>query len=228
MRANAVADSNAVLSPAASNMATQNGPQDSAKSTYLPTMENQAIQTNTDADSNAVLSLTANNVASTERNAIPLTVLNELAPQEESANLTVSKKQDILSNEEDTHSILDNNEQYEDDIVIGRSVGAKHHNIAVRLPDGDVAMLTEGTRIMNAQTIAGVGRNRKVDMIDSLMLEFPESNEEKWQKKKGFGYIDYYGESYKAEIHWYEEPSVGQTDWKVKPDADGNWFYEGE
>lgn len=60
------------------------------------------------------------------------------------------------------------------------------------------------------------------------MLEFPESNEEKWQKKKGFGYIDYYGESYKVEIHWYEEPSVGQTDWKVKPDADGNWFYEGE
>lgn len=76
MRANAVADSNAVLSPAASNTATHNGPQDSAKSTYLPTVENQAVQTNTDADPNA----------------IPLPIVNELAPQEESTNLTVSKK----------------------------------------------------------------------------------------------------------------------------------------
>ena len=47
-----------------------------------------------------------------------------------------------------------------------------------------------------------------------------------WQKKKGFGYIDYHGESYLADIHWYEEPSVGRVDYKLKPDADGNWFYE--
>ena len=47
-------------------------------------------------------------------------------------------------------------------------------------------------------------------------------------EEKGFGYVNYFGESYKAEIHWYEESSVGQTDWKEKPDADGNWFYESE
>ena len=44
--------------------------------------------------------------------------------------------------------------------------------------------------------------------------------------EKGFGYVDYQGESFKAELHWYEEPSVGRVEWKVKPDGDGNWFYE--
>ena len=50
--------------------------------------------------------------------------------------------------------------------------------------------------------------------------------QELWQKKKGYGYVDYQDESYKADLHWYEEPHVGRTPMKVKPDAAGNWFYE--
>jgi len=34
------------------------------------------------------------------------------------------------------------------------------------------------------------------------------------------------GESYRADLHWYEEPSVGRVKWKVKADKDGNWFYD--
>lgn len=30
----------------------------------------------------------------------------------------------------------------------------------------------------------------------------------------------------KSALHWYQEPSVGRVEWKVKPDADGNWFIE--
>ena len=78
------------------------------------------------------------------------------------------------------------------------------------------------------QTIAGLGRNRQIDMIDTLLIRYPGTDEMKWQKKKGFGYVNYEGESYKVELHWYEEPSVGKVEFKIKPDADGNWFYEDE
>ena len=65
----------------------------------------------------------------------------------------------------------------------------------------------------------------KIDVVDTLIDRYC-GDESEWQKKKGFGYVDYEGESYRAELHWYEEPSVGRHEWKVKPDADGNWFYD--
>lgn len=111
-------------------------------------------------------------------------------------------------------------------INIGRSLGAKAKNYDIKLPDKEVVHLTEGTSVTKINTIAGKGRNRKIDMIDALIEKYPGTNENEWAKKKGVGYIDYDGESYKAELHWYEEPSVGRVEWKVKPDADGNWFIE--
>ena len=45
-------------------------------------------------------------------------------------------------------------------------------------------------------------------------------------KKKGVGYVDYSGESYKTELHWYEEPSVGKVKWKIKPQYNGEWFID--
>ena len=86
--------------------------------------------------------------------------------------------------------------------------------------------LTEGTRVTNVQVIAGKGRNRQIDELSILIMRYPDTAAEKWQKVKGIGYVDYQGESYKANLHWYEEPSVGRVEWKVKPDADGNWFIE--
>lgn len=59
-----------------------------------------------------------------------------------------------------------------------------------------------------------------------MLIKYPQTKETEWKKEKGFGYVDYQGESFKAELHWYEEPSVGRVEWKVKPDGDGNWFYE--
>jgi hypothetical protein len=89
--------------------------------------------------------------------------------------------------------------------------------------------LTEGTRVTNIQVIAGKGRNREIDIVPLLLDAYPGTIEHEWQKVKGVGYVDYHGESYKVNLHWYEEPSVGRVDWKIKPDADGNWFiYEDE
>jgi len=49
---------------------------------------------------------------------------------------------------------------------------------------------------------------------------------DEWQKVKGIGYVDYYGESLKAELHWYQEPTVGKLLWKIKPDKGGNLFID--
>ena len=117
---------------------------------------------------------------------------------------------------------------YEKDIEIPFGVGAKQKDTKVKLPTGERVILTPGSRITHVQTIAGLGRNRQIDMVDVLVEKYPETDPQKWQKKKGIGYVDYDGESYKAELHWYEEPSVGRVEFKIKPDADGNWFYEDE
>ena len=112
------------------------------------------------------------------------------------------------------------------DIQIGRSVGAKSKNYDIELPNKEIIHLTEGTRVTNVQVIAGKGRNREIDIVALLTGKYPGTKEAEWQKVKGIGYVDYHGESYKADLHWYQEPSVGRVEWKVKPDADGNWFID--
>lgn len=124
--------------------------------------------------------------------------------------------------------LLDTKRRYEPDIYIPKGVGAKQKNVLVKLPDGQRVTLTPGSRITKVQTIAGLGRNRQIDIVDILTDRYPGTDALKWQKKKGIGFVDYDGESYKAELHWYEEPTVGQVEFKIKPDADGNWFYEDE
>lgn len=74
--------------------------------------------------------------------------------------------------------------------------------------------------------IAGKGRNRKIDMVNVLLDRYPGTQESEWVKAKRVGYIDYAGECYKAELHWYYEPSVGRVEWKVKPNGNENWFIE--
>ena len=111
-------------------------------------------------------------------------------------------------------------------IKINKSLGAKAKNYDIKLPNKEIVHLTEGTSITHVSVIAGKGRNRKIDMVDVLLDKYPGTQETEWVKAKGVGYIDYDGESYKTELHWYEEPSVGRVEWKVKPDGDGNWFIE--
>ena len=116
--------------------------------------------------------------------------------------------------------------KYEESFMVPRGAGANFRDAIVTLPNGEATRLTPGKPVTNIETIAGMGRKRKIDEIDTIMTLFPESNEVLWKKRKGIGYVDYDGESYKADIHWYEEPSVGKVKFKVKPDAAGNWFYE--
>ena len=116
------------------------------------------------------------------------------------------------------------NENHEG-ILIGRSLGAKAKNYDIELPNKEIVHLTERSHVSHVEVIAGKGRNRE---IDTLVHLFPGSSEGQWQKKKGVGFIDYEGESYRVNLHWYEEPTVGRVKWKVKADKDGNWFYDDE
>jgi hypothetical protein len=49
---------------------------------------------------------------------------------------------------------------------------------------------------------------------------------DEWQKVKGFGYVDVNGEAYKAELHWYQEKTVGKVAWKLKEQKGGNWYID--
>ena len=111
------------------------------------------------------------------------------------------------------------------DIIIGWSLGAQALNYDIETPDGDIMHLTEGTRITNVQVIAGKGCDRKIDIIDILVAKYGGSSDE-WQKVKGYGYVDLDGESYKAELHWYQEASIGKVDWKLKPQKGGEYFID--
>ena len=113
--------------------------------------------------------------------------------------------------------------EYLPDIEIYKSVGAKANNYDILTPNGEILNLTEGTFIRKVEVIAGRRKNRKIDMVDDLIYKYG-GDESKWIKCKGFGYIDVYGESLLAELHWYEEPSVGRVDFKIKPQPGGELF----
>lgn len=104
--------------------------------------------------------------------------------------------------------------------LIFKSLGAKGKNYEVLLPDGEVVHLTENTKLIPSQVIAGKRSARAIDEVLSLIQVYGGSEKE-WAKIKGTGYVDFNGESHKAEIHWYQEPSVGKVELKVKPQPSG-------
>ena len=112
---------------------------------------------------------------------------------------------------------------YLPDIIIGHSLGAQAFNYDIETPDGEILHLTEGTRITKIQVIAGKERDREIDAVDILIGKYGGDINE-WQKVKGLGHVDFYGESYQAEIHWYQEPSVGKVEFKLKPQRGGDFF----
>ncbi|WP_408070425.1 hypothetical protein [Butyrivibrio sp. JL13D10] len=127
-----------------------------------------------------------------------------------------------------TNDVGTSNIEYEKDILVPGSAGAKHKDTIVDLPDGTKSRLTPHTHIENVQIIAGKGRERQIEKVDVLAYKYPETADSpyEWQKLKGMGYVDYNEDSYRADLHWYRHPKTGNVDYKVKPDQGGNWFYE--
>jgi hypothetical protein len=65
--------------------------------------------------------------------------------------------------------------------------------------------------IRNIETIAA---GRGVRIRSYLTKKYGGRN---WRKLKGHALIrDAYGNTYEAEIHWFEAHGVGRADWKIK------------
>lgn len=113
---------------------------------------------------------------------------------------------------------------------IGRSVGAKAKNYKVHDPQtGNFIQLAEGTIITQPKNhvMAGKGRDRRIDCIDWLLDKYG-GDALQWTKEKGFGFVeDEYGEIHRVEIHWYQEPSVGRVEMKLKY-RDGRAYLDDE
>lgn len=104
------------------------------------------------------------------------------------------------------------------DIEIGKSVGAKSKNYDILDPaTGEYFHFAEGSKIQNAQVFAGKGCKKPLEKVVSEGLAQQIGGKpEKWQHAKGHGVIDFYGEERKAEVHWFQEESVGKHKFKIK------------
>ena len=153
-----------------------------------------------------------------------------------SAPETVGMEEELPMPEEDYYEAFERGFNYDEDdndlIVaeeIGRSVGAKARNYDIyNSATGTYMHLTEGTRITQPKNhiIAGKGRNNQIDIID-LLLDRYQGDPLEWTKEKGFGYVDdEFGDSRFVEIHWYQEPSVGKVEFKIKIQPDGSWYLD--
>ena len=104
------------------------------------------------------------------------------------------------------------------DIQIRKGVGAKAKNYDIIDPStGDFFHFVEGTKIQNAEVFAGYSTKKSQNeaVADGLSREFG-GDPAKWQHAKGIGTLDYYGEEIKAEVHWFQEESIGKVKFIVK------------
>lgn len=82
---------------------------------------------------------------------------------------------------------------------------------------GDYFNFSSGTKIKNPKVFAGKGTNNPLntEVAEGLSEQIGgEPNE--WQHCKGIGTIDYHGEDLEAEVHWFQESSVGKHKFKIK------------
>lgn len=104
------------------------------------------------------------------------------------------------------------------DIKIHRSVGAKARNYDILDPStGGIYRFAEGTKIQNGEVFAGKGTKHPLhDGVGEGLSEQYGGTPEKWQHCKGYGVVDYEGEERKAEVHWFQEETVGKVKFKIK------------
>lgn len=104
------------------------------------------------------------------------------------------------------------------DTVIHKGVGAKTKNYDIRDPEtNELFHFAEGTRIQDSEVFAGKGAKKplKSEVAQGLAEQIGGSPS-KWQHCKGHGIIDYYGEERPAEVHWFQEETVGKHKFKIK------------
>lgn len=106
------------------------------------------------------------------------------------------------------------------DTIIRKSVGAKYKNYkVVDKTTGVEYEFAPGTRIQNSEVFAGKGTKHPLhDGVAEGLTEQFGGTPSKWQHAKGKGILldDMTGEEYSAEVHWFQEETVGKVKFKVK------------
>lgn len=114
----------------------------------------------------------------------------------------------------------------EKDTVIHKSVGAKAKNYKVQDKSTGIEYeFAPGTRIQNSEVFAGKDTKHPLyeGVAEGLARECG-GTPEKWQHAKGNGTLldPVTGAEYPAEVHWFQEETVGKVIFKVK-----KWLDEG-
>lgn len=105
-----------------------------------------------------------------------------------------------------------------DDVPIPKTLGAKGINYDILSPDGERYFhYVEGTYVQRVKAFAGYGTRTPLHegVADGLTKEFG-GDPAKWRHVKGEGVIDDDGEDVRAEVHWFQEESVGQVKHRIK------------
>lgn len=104
------------------------------------------------------------------------------------------------------------------DEAVLRSLGAKTRNYDIEdKASGRIFHYTEGTKVQNREVFAGYGTGTPLHegVAEGLAAQYG-GKPQKWQHVKGIGMIDDDGENVRAEVHWFQEESVGQVKHKIK------------
>ena len=105
----------------------------------------------------------------------------------------------------------------EDEAVL-RSLGAKTRNYDIEdKASGRILHYAEGTKVQNREVFAGYGTGTPLHegVAEGLAAQYG-GKPQKWQHVKGIGTIEDDGENVRAEVHWFQEESVGQVKHKIK------------
>lgn len=106
------------------------------------------------------------------------------------------------------------------DIIIHKSVGAKYRNYKVVNKDTGVEYeFAHGTRIQDSEIFAGKGTKRPLhEGVAEGLSERYGGTPSKWQHAKGHGVLvdKETGEEFEAEVHWFQEETVGKVGFKLK------------
>ncbi len=104
-----------------------------------------------------------------------------------------------------------------EDVTIYRSLGAASKNYDILAEDGSIYRYVEGTKVQDVEVFAGYRTRHPLHdgVAEGLAREFGGAIE-KWQHAKGKGIVDFDGEAVRAEIHWFQEETVGQVKHRLK------------
>lgn len=90
-------------------------------------------------------------------------------------------------------------------------------SMVLDLATGEYFNFANGTKIQNAEVFAGYRGQKTLlaEVVEGLVKEFG-GRPDRWQHSKGLATLDYFGEEAQAEVHWFQEETVGKVKFKVK------------